>query len=166
VAIRKILTLDTDAARLRQKSKRVPKGMQDLEKLIADMFETMEAAPGVGLAAPQIGIPIRLIVFSADEKRMALLDPEIVRASTEMVEEEEGCLSLPNYYGPVKRHVTVTVKARTPAGKEIRLKADGLLARVLQHEIDHLNGALFIDRMEDLGLLHRVEAEEQAAARR
>lgn len=155
--------------RLRQKAVRIRKVDDEVRRLAADMFETMKHADGVGLAAPQVGILRRLIVVGMppgidDEDapgfEMALVNPEIVRSSGHQV-GPEGCLSIPNWYGDVPRAMHVTVKARDLNDKEIRVKASGHLARILQHEIDHLDGILFTDRVEDRSTLHYVAEEEQ-----
>ena len=135
--------------------------MRGLRKLTDDMFDTMDAVAGVGLAAPQVGVSLRVIVVDADDVRMAVINPEIVKTSGEVIEDEEGCLSHSLYYGPVKRYQSVVVKGRSLEGKAIRIRADDLLARVFQHEIDHLNGTLFLDLMEDPAQLYRVEPESE-----
>ena len=162
MAAQEILQLGNEI--LRKKAKPVPKGMRGLRKLTDDMFDTMDAAAGVGLAAPQVGVPLRVIVVHADEKRMAVVNPEIVKTSEEAIEDEEGCLSYSSYYGPVKRYQSVVVKGRSPEGKKIRIRAEDLLARVFQHEIDHLDGVMFVDRLEDPEQLYRVEPESEADA--
>jgi len=145
---------------LRQKSKRVRSINDSIQKLIGDMIETMHAAPGVGLAAPQVGVPLRVIVISIPEQEnIALINPEIVRKSGERP-VTEGCLSVPGYVGEVKRAESVTVKGRNQNGKEIRIKADGLLAQALEHEIDHINGTLYIDQLESMDKLRKIEPEE------
>jgi peptide deformylase len=154
--------------RLRQKCKRV--GMLDtkLNKLVDDMLETMAEAKGVGLAAPQVGMPLRITVIKLPEdyddpragQQIVLCNPEVVKSNGEW-EPDEGCLSIPGYYAPVKRAWTVTVKAKDRKGREFRVKADGLLGQALQHEIDHLNGILFIDHLESLDQLRKVEREEE-----
>ncbi|MFC1967014.1 peptide deformylase [Chloroflexota bacterium] len=145
---------------LRQKSKRVRSVDGSIQKLIGDMIETMHAAPGVGLAAPQVGIPLRVIVISIPEQEnITLINPEIVRKSGERL-VNEGCLSVPGYVGEVKRAESVTVKGHNQNGKEIRIKADGLLAQALEHEINHINGILYIDQLESMDKLRKVEPEE------
>lgn len=145
---------------LRQKSKRVRFIDASIHKLIKDMRETMHAAPGVGLAAPQVGIPLRVIVIGLpEEEDFALVNPEIVRRKGER-RVKEGCLSLPGYVGELKRAESVTVKGRDQNGKEVRIKAEELLAQVLEHEIDHINGVLYIDRLESSDDLRKIEAEE------
>jgi peptide deformylase len=144
----------------------------ELEQLVADMFETCEAEEGVGLAAPQIGIPLRLFVVDCPEnsdhpdgprQRWAIVNPEIVeRQGT--VDSEEGCLSMPGLSGVVKRAKRVLVRGFTPAGEPMEVGAGGLLSRCIQHEVDHLDGVLFIDRLSTLKrqLLKR-QLEEIAA---
>jgi len=145
---------------LRQKSKRVRIIDGSIRKLIENMLETMHSAPGVGLAAPQVGTPLRVIVIGIPEQEdIALINPEIVRRSGERL-VNEGCLSVPGYVGELKRAVSVTVKGRDQSGREMRIKADGLLAQALEHEIDHLNGVLYIDRLESMDKLRKIEPEE------
>lgn len=167
MAIRTILT--ADAPVLRQKAKRIKQFDGALRACVEEMFETLDVAHGVGLAAPQIGLSSRLVVIEipADEeegipaKRYALCNPEIIRSSGEQI-DDEGCLSLPGYVGEVKRAALVTVKAFSPEGRPVRVKGEGLLARALQHELDHLDGVLFVDRLESLDKLRRIsEADEE-----
>jgi peptide deformylase len=143
---------------LRQKAKRVKTIDSSIQKLIADMIETMHAVPGrAGLAAPQVGVSLRVVVIGLpEEEDIVLINPEIVRRSGERV-VTEGCLSVPGYYGEIKRAKTVTAKGRDAKGKEIRIKADELLAQALEHEVDHLNGMLYIDHLEKRDDLHQVE---------
>jgi peptide deformylase len=146
---------------LKQKAKRVRTIDGSVRKLIRDMIETMHAEPGrVGLAAPQIGVPLRVIVIGLpEEEDIAIINPEIVRRRGERL-INEGCLSVPGYFAQIKRAESVTVKGRDQDGKEIRIKADGLLAQVLEHEIDHLNGTLYLDHLESMEQLRKVEPEE------
>ena len=146
---------------LKQKAKRVRTIDGSIKKLIRDMIETMHSEPGrVGLAAPQIGVPLRVIVIGIpEEEDIAIINPEIVRSRGER-SIDEGCLSVPGYFGQIKRAESVTVKGRDQDGKEIRIKAEGLLAQVLEHEIDHLNGVLYLDHLESLEQLRKVEPEE------
>lgn len=124
------------------------------------MIETMRSASGVGLAAPQIGVPLRVIVIGIPgEEDIALINPEVVRRRGERL-VNEGCLSVPGYIGEITRSESVRVKGRDQNGKEIRIKADGLLAQALEHEIDHLNGVLYIDRLESTDKLRKIESEE------
>ncbi|MBM4433433.1 MAG: peptide deformylase [Chloroflexi bacterium] len=146
---------------LRRKAKRVNIIGNSVQRLIDDMLETMHAAPGrVGLAAPQVGVSLRVIVVGMpEEEDIVLINPEVVRTKGEQL-VDEGCLSLPGYVGEIKRADSVTVKGLDRHGKKIRIKADGLLAQALQHEIDHLNGTIYVDRLESTDKLHKIEAEE------
>ncbi|MEX2247492.1 MAG: peptide deformylase [Dehalococcoidia bacterium] len=133
---------------LREKAKRVRRIDASIEKLIDDMIDTMHAAPGVGLAAPQVGHPLRVVVIETpDDGLMVLINPEVVKSSGER-RLIEGCLSVPGYQAEITRHRNVTVKALDRDGKEVRIKAsDNLLAQALEHEIDHINGILYIDHL-------------------
>ena len=146
---------------LKQKAKRVRNIDRSIKKLIRDMIDTLHADPGrVGLAAPQIGVPLRVIVISLPEAEdITIINPEIVRRKGERV-INEGCLSVPGYFGQIKRAESVTVKGRDQNGKEIRIKADELLAQALEHEIDHLNGVLYFDHLDNINHLQRTEPEE------
>jgi peptide deformylase len=145
---------------LRQKSKRVRTIDGSIEKLIGNMIETMHSADGVGLAAPQVGTLLRVIVVGIPgEEDIVLINPQIVRRSGERL-VTEGCLSVPGYVGQIKRAVAVKVKGRDPKGREIRIKADELLAQALEHEIDHLNGVLYVDYLESMDKLRKIEPEE------
>ena len=126
-----------------------------LRTLADDMHETMKAAPGVGLAAPQVGVPRRLFVFDSGEEDGSYANPEIVWFSEETQEGEEGCLSIPGVYFPVTRAMQIRVRARTLDAEPVEREAEGFLARIFQHEIDHLAGTLFVDRLE---AEHRREA--------
>lgn len=147
---------------LKQKSKRVRTIDGSIQKLISDLIETLHSEPGrVGLAAAQIGVPLRVIVIGLPEEEddIVIINPETVRRRGERL-IDEGCLSIPGYVGQVKRAESVTVKGRDQNGKEIRIKADGLLSQALEHEIDHLNGVLYVDRLESMDKLHKIEPEE------
>ncbi len=121
------------------------------------MVETMHYYAGLGLAAPQVGVSRQVMVIQMPgEELIVLINPEVVKRSGEYI-VEEGCLSVPGYRGEIKRSLAVTVKGRNRQGKNIRLKAEGLLAQALQHEIDHLNGMLYIDHLESQDRLHRIE---------
>jgi len=135
---------------LRERAKRVRKVDASIHKLIDDMIDTMRAAPGVGLAAPQVGVSLRVVVIETpDDGLMALINPEVVKASGER-RVTEGCLSVPGYQAEITRSRQVTVKALNREGKEVRIKAaDSLLAQALEHEIDHVNGILYIDYLKD-----------------
>src|SRR5919199_6133411 len=166
MAIREILLSDEPI--LRQKAKKVKKVDLSIQKLIDDMIETMRDAPGVGLAAPQVGVGLRVIVVEIAEdeddpdsgKQFQLVNPEIIRSDGEQL-GEEGCLSIPGYVGLVKRALNVTVKAQDRRGKDTKIKASGYLARVLQHEIDHLDGILFTDRLEKPEHLFRLNEKRE-----
>ena len=145
---------------LRQRSKRLRYVDSAVRKLIGNMHETMHSAAGVGLAAPQVGTLLRVIVIGLpDEEAIAIINPEIVRRKGERL-VDEGCLSVPGYVGQIRRAESVTVKGRDQEGKEIRIKADGLLAQALEHEIDHLNGVLYIDRLDSMDKLRKIERDE------
>ncbi len=155
MTLHKIVTLPDPV--LRRKAHAVTKFDKNLSTLIDDMVETMREAPGVGLAAPQIGLSDRLIVIEyyereededneeAPKKVWAMINPEIVRASEEKLMGVEGCLSIPGLLGEVERHVEVQVRGLNRHGKPMKVKAKGWLARIFQHEIDHLNGVMFTD---------------------
>jgi len=136
---------------LKTKAKPVARVDDALRRLAADMFETMYKAPGIGLAAPQVGVSERLIVLDVtdgDERRpMTLVNPEIVWRSSDRATAEEGCLSLPGHFADVTRPQQVKVSYLTEQGLERQLEAEGLLARCVQHEIDHLDGILFVDHL-------------------
>jgi peptide deformylase len=160
MALRPIVTLPEPV--LRRKAKPITKFDKDLQTLIDDMIETMRDAPGVGLAAPQINVlqQLAVIEYADDEddedegaeetpakpkQLFIIINPEIVKASEEKVNGIEGCLSIPGLIGEVERHEALQVKALNRFGKPVKLKVDGWLARIFQHEIDHLNGVLFTD---------------------
>ncbi|MBP1851318.1 peptide deformylase [Rhizobium halophytocola] len=140
---------------LRQVSKPVERVDSELLSLANDMLETMYDAPGIGLAAIQIGVPRRMLVIDVakeDEPKqpVVFINPEIVASSDDLSTYEEGCLSIPDYYAEVERPASVTVKSLDRDGKEQLTRAEGLLATCLQHEIDHLDGVLFIDHISRL----------------
>ncbi|GAI15982.1 unnamed protein product, partial [marine sediment metagenome] len=145
---------------LRQKAKRVTKVDDSIQKLIDDMIDTLRADPNrAGLAAPQVGVPLRIAVIEVPEQELiTLINPEIVKGEGERI-VQEGCLSIPGYYGEIKRAVTVKVKARDRYGKEFRLKAQGLLAQALEQEIEHLDGILYIDHLESPEKLFEIIRE-------
>jgi len=155
---------------LRQKAKRVSQVDRPIQKLIDDMVETMRKAPGVGLAAPQVGVPLRLAVIEVDEKVTVIINPEIIKRSGE-VEVDEGCLSVPGFWGRVNRAERVSVKALDRTGKEFRIRdAEGLFAQALQHEIGHLDGQLYVDLLvpdtfQRSEPLRKREADEREARR-
>ena len=150
-----------DAA-LRQKAKRVTAIDDSIQKLVDDMIDTMRAVSGVGLAAPQVAVSLRVAVIEIPGREViSLINPEVVRRTGERV-VNEACLSVPGYQGELKRSVMVKVKARNRHGREIQLKAKELLAQALEHEIDHLDGILYIDRVESQDKLWKLSAEEVA----
>ncbi|RPI29830.1 MAG: peptide deformylase [Chloroflexota bacterium] len=165
MAIREIVSHPNPV--LKRKARKVTEFGSDLQTLIDDMVETMRVAPGVGLAAPQVGISQRLVVveYGDDEdenvkpRLYTLVNPEIVRYSTEKEMGVEACLSIPKLAGNVERSLEVTVKALNRHGQPTKVKAKGWLARIFQHEIDHLDGVLFIDRTGDIW---KVEEEKPA----
>ena len=153
MAVRNILILPDK--RLRQVSKPVDKVDASIRKLVEDMFETMYDAPGIGLAAIQIGEPRRVVTMDLAKKEgekepQVFINPELIEKSDEQSVHEEGCLSIPEYYEEVERPAQVTVRYLDLTGKAKEVKATGLLAVCLQHEIDHLNGVLFIDHVSKL----------------
>ena len=168
MALRPIITLPD--AKLRLVSKRIERVDGDLRRLIDDMIETMHDAPGVGLAAIQVAEPIRLLVVDVARKEetadpQVFINPEIVWSSEERLTYEEGCLSIPEYYAEVERPGSVRARALDREGKEREIRAEGLLSTVLQHEIDHLDGVLFIDHISKLKR-DRVIKKFQKAAKR
>jgi peptide deformylase len=153
MTIRTIVTVPD--AILRRKAQTVTKFDEKLQTLVDDMVETMRAAPGVGLAAPQIAVSQQVIVVEyplddedeeAKPKLFVVINPQIVKTSAETVNGIEGCLSVPELVGEVERAEEITVKGQNRRGQPVRIKARGWLARIFQHEIDHLNGVLFTDR--------------------
>ena len=153
MTVRKLVILPDQQLRLT--SKPVESISADVRRLVEDMFETMYDAPGIGLAAIQVGVPWRVVtmdVSKRDDKQepLALINPEIVWKSEEMREMEEGCLSIPEYYETVERPDRIRVKYRDLDFKEHEVEADGVFATCVQHEVDHLNGVLFIDYLSRL----------------
>jgi peptide deformylase len=164
--MREIITLGHPT--LRQKARKVTRFGPEVQQLISDMIETMRAAPGVGLAAPQVDVAERIVVVElpADEEEglpaelYAFVNPEIVKASRDTEEGEEGCLSIPGYIGEVERSTEIVIRGQDALGRPQRLKARDYLARIFQHEIDHLEGVLFIDRVTEPSKIRRITAEE------
>ena len=153
MALRPIICIPDN--RLRLVSKPIERVDDDVRRLLDDMLETMYDAPGIGLAAIQIAVPQRVVVIDTskegeDRKPMCFVNPEIVWASEEKRVYQEGCLSIPEYYEDVERPSKVRARYLDREGRENELEADGLLATALQHEIDHLNGVLFIDHISRL----------------
>lgn len=131
---------------LRQKSAKIKEITPDIKRLISDMCQTMKESQGIGLAAPQVGQNIRLITISTEKGPLPLVNPVIARKSLRKEVEEEGCLSCPNAYVNVKRSKIIQVKCLDQTGKDLSFRAEGLFARVIQHEVDHLDGILIIDK--------------------
>ncbi|WP_029004756.1 peptide deformylase [Azorhizobium doebereinerae] len=168
MAIRSILIIPEP--QLRQISEPVTKIDKEVERLAADMLETMYDAPGIGLAAIQVGVKKRLITIDvaredAPKSPLVLINPEIVSASEELSVYNEGCLSIPEYYEEVERPAQVKIRYQDLKGAAQEMEADGLLATCVQHEIDHLNGVLFIDHLSRLKR-ERVIKKFTKAARR
>ena len=135
---------------LRKPTKRVTEVTDELRQLIADMFETMYAAEGIGLAAPQVGRTERLAVVDVEGNKFTLINPEVIERTGDIDKAEEGCLSIPDIYGDVERPFTVTIRAMNENGEQYEATASELLGRCFQHEIDHLDGKLFLDYLSPL----------------
>jgi peptide deformylase len=176
MAVRDIVFINDPerSAVLRKRAIKVTDFGPKFQDLVDDMIETLGAASGVGLAAPQIGVSQRVIVVRLpdDEESVeeygedagvlyVIANPEIAKSSKELVEGIEACLSIPGYFGDVDRHEGITIKGQDRHGKDIRIKPKGWLARVFQHEIDHLNGQLYIDIAKEV---RRAKAEEEIEA--
>ncbi|HIV98539.1 MAG TPA: peptide deformylase [Candidatus Ornithospirochaeta avicola] len=164
---------DMDDEVLRSQTESVDEFDDALKILVDAMFETLEEAEGVGLAAPQVGISKKIFVVNTRKKgeRYALINPEIIETSVDLVPYEEGCLSIPGFYRDVMRPARVKVQAQDVSGKFFTLDAEGLLARVIQHENDHLNGVLFIDHLDEkekdkvVSLFHKKKKKYSRKAR-
>jgi peptide deformylase len=155
VAVRPILNFEQPV--LREKAKKVARVDTSIQKLLDDLAETMLNAPGAGLAANQIGVPLRVCVVKGDENQIwGLVNPVIVKSAGSQV-GYEGCLSKPGWVGEVERYEAVVVKGLNRHGKQVRIKSTGFTARAFQHELDHLDGVLFTDRLTRLDTLRRVE---------
>ncbi|MFW6082681.1 MAG: peptide deformylase [Chloroflexota bacterium] len=160
---------------LHHSSERVHRVDKEVRQLVEDMIESMRAAQGIGLAAVQVGVPQRVIVVeipaspedeeepaeTADRELHILINPEIVSTSGEVVEGLEGCLSIPGWVGEVERPHAVVLEGLDLEGRQVRIEAEGLLARVFQHEVDHCEGILFIDHIEDPEKIWRVEEGQE-----
>lgn len=157
MAVRTVCVLPDSV--LRQKAKKVTKIDKSIQRLIDDMIETMRAVSGVGLAAPQVGVPLRVAVIEIPgDEVIVLVNPEVVKKEGERV-IGEACLSVPGYQGELKRAVRVKVKAQDRLGRKIRIKGEDLLAQALEHEIDHLNGVLYVDRLDGPDKLRKSAPE-------
>ena len=165
MAIREIVTLPNDV--LRRKARKVTDFGPELQSLIDDMIETMRAAPGVGLAAPQVNVSQRVIVVEfGDEldeevapELYIVVNPRIKRPAREMVLGQEGCLSIPDLVGDVQRSTSATIQGQNRRGHNIKIKTEGWLTRIFQHEVDHINGVLFIDKAERIYTLEELEED-------
>jgi peptide deformylase len=176
MTLREIVTVPAPV--LRRKARKVTDFGPDLQTLIDDMVETMRDAPGVGLAASQVGVPLRLLVIEYDEKEeqeeqeetegeadvkkkpprlYVMVNPEITRFSEEHEMGTEGCLSIPGFAGNVDRPIEIQIRGQNRRGQNMKVKADGWLARIFQHEMDHLDGVLFTDRAERVWRLEEGE---------
>jgi len=172
MALRNIITLPDPV--LHRKARKVSDFGPDLQTLLDDMVDTMREAPGVGLAAPQVNISLRAIVVEYSEnedeekdvppKLYVVVNPEITRLSKEMETGTEGCLSIPGYVGDVRRPLSITLKGQNRHGQPLKIKVNGWLARVFQHEVDHLDGILFPDRAERVWRLDEQGAPEAEMA--
>ncbi|HET8912348.1 MAG TPA: peptide deformylase [Ktedonobacteraceae bacterium] len=159
MAIQKIITSENPI--LRQKAKKVHRFDSSIPRLISDMFETMHISNGVGLAAPQIAISLRIFVAEYEERKVAMINPEIVKAEGEQI-GPEGCLSIPGYIGDnIRRAEKIVVKGLDQKGKPMKVEAEGWFARIMQHEIDHLDGILFLDRLDSPNDLRELTDEEE-----
>jgi len=161
MAIMPIIKMDNPV--LHQKAKRVRKIDDSIQKLIDNMIETMHDIEGIGLAAPQVGVPLQVVVIQVPDEDdvITLINPEVVKISEETETMMEGCLSLPGYNADVKRSTSITVKARDRQGTPIRVKGEGLLAQVLQHETDHINGIVFVDHLKSMDELRKNEEDKE-----
>lgn len=164
MALRNVIKLPDPV--LRRKAHKVADFGKDFQKLVDDMVDTMRDEPGVGLAAPQVNVSLRVIVVEYPEddsiedtpsKLFAVANPEIIKASEDTVMGVEGCLSVPNLYGEVERSIKIVVSGLNRYGKKQKIRAHGWLARIFQHEIDHLDGVLFVDRTEKLYQPEEIE---------
>jgi peptide deformylase len=166
--LREIKTLKDPV--LRRPAKKIEKVTPEIRKLIDDMFETMHAANGLGLAAPQVGVSQRIFVVEIEQDERipgsgiayALINPEIVKASEERDSGPEGCLSIPGWRGEVERASKVLVRALDRDGKRIRVEVEGLAARAMQHELDHLDGVLFIDKLTAPDRIWRIKEDDDS----
>ena len=169
MAVREIVTVPDPI--LRKKARKVTEFGPELQNLLNDMVETMREAPGVGLAAPQVGVSQRIIVIEyrseededAPPRLYTLVNPEIARSSRETLVGTEGCLSIPGIAGDVERFEEVTIRGQNRHGQPVKIKAKGWMARIFQHEIDHLDGVLFTDRAEKAWMVEQAPAQVMPA---
>jgi peptide deformylase len=146
---------------LRKKCRAIKKVDDNIRRLIDDLIETMHAASGVGLAAPQVGENLRVIAVDIGEGAFAVVNPKLKKKNKVLQTFEEGCLCLPGIVGPVERPSQVTVEGLDRQGQKLIIEAEGFLATVLQHEIDHLDGIVFLDRVKDKSLIREVSKKEE-----
>jgi peptide deformylase len=171
VALLRIVTVEDNDAVLRKRAEPVKKFTPKVRRLVRNLIETMQEAPGVGLAAPQVGISQRIIVIDVPEeegqplagKPFALINPRVEPTSSETEEGMEGCLSVPGLVGEVMRPTTIHVRARNEWGKPLDFQAGGFVARVIQHEADHLEGILFVDRTDKVYEITSEDEESEGA---
>ena len=159
MALRTIITREHPHIHVKAKKVRIVD--DSIKRLMDDMVDTMLAAPGVGLAATQIDVALRLFVMKIDNNVYHVANPEVLKLRGE-VTHGEGCLSVPGWIGETQRAEWIHIKGQNRNGKEIRLKGDGLLAQCIQHEMDHLDGVLYLDRLTSMESLHRVGPEDEA----
>ena len=167
MAVREIITHPANV--LRRKAHKVTNFDSSLQTLITDMVDTMRDEPGVGLAAPQVNVPLKVVVVEYGEgeetndhlqKLYVVVNPEIIRSSEEVEMGIEGCLSVPGFAGEVERPLKIVVKGQGRKGQNVKITAEGWLARIFQHEIDHLNGILFIDRAKSVWKVEEEQSPE------
>jgi peptide deformylase len=171
MSILDIVTIPAES--LRKKSLPIEEITTEIRKFIDDMVETLDSKPGLGLAAPQVGRNIRAVIIESKETRdedgnivyekiplMVLINPAITHYSRDKIEMDEGCFSVPNKYGPVTRPKKIKFEAINIDGKKVKGSASGLVARIIQHEIDHLDGILFIDKVSDPSKIKTIESEK------
>jgi peptide deformylase len=174
--MKKLTLVTLPDPRIREKSIPVEEITPSLRELVEGMVGVLRSKPGLGLAAPQVGYNIRLVIIESKETKdeegnilyeeiplMVLINPEITQRSKEKIEIDEGCFSVPNKYGPVVRPKKIKAEATDLNGKKIKINASGLLARVIQHEVDHLDGILFIDLVDDPKKIRYIESEKEIA---
>jgi peptide deformylase len=154
VAVRPIVQIGDPV--LKQVARKVHRIDDGVKRLIEDMVDSLHEVGGIGLAAPQIGVPLRVVITDLDDEFRIIVNPEIVWIAKETETADEACLSIIGYTGPVERSLAVDVRALDERGKKIRIKAQDWFARCLQHEVDHLNGILYTDHIEDKSLIRRV----------
>jgi peptide deformylase len=164
MAILQILTLGNPA--LRERARPVDVGQEDVSRLARNLAETMYAASGLGLAATQCGVMKRILVCDIEDELRVLVNPEVLPTSTDIEGDEEGCLSVPDVKILIERPPRIVVRALDPAGNRVELEAEGMLARVIQHEVDHLDGVLILDRASKAERRRAIRQQKEAAEER